>query len=61
VLYEIPLGILEDIKKEILPFSYFFNTKLYYIEAATMGLTRLSKAGEEDDSRLNNKLPGPSS
>jgi hypothetical protein len=61
VLYKIPLGILEDIKKEISPFSYFFNTKLHYIEAAATGLARLLKAGEEDDSRLNNELPGPSS
>jgi hypothetical protein len=61
VLYEIPLGVLEDIKKEILLFSYFFNAELYYIEAAAAGLARLLKAGEEDDSRLNNELPGPSS
>jgi hypothetical protein len=59
VLYKIPLGVLEDIKKEILLFSYFFNTKLHYIKAAAAGLARLLKAGEEDDSWLNNKLPGP--
>jgi hypothetical protein len=58
MLYEIPLSILEDIKK-ILLFSYFFNIKLYYIEATAAGLTRLLKAGKKDNSRLNNKLPGP--
>jgi hypothetical protein len=61
MLYEIPLGTLEDIKKEILLFSYFFNTKLYYIKATIIGLARLLKAGEKDNSRLNNKLPRPSS
>jgi hypothetical protein len=50
VLYKIPLGILKDIKKEILLFSYFFNIKLYYIEATATGLARLLKAGEKDDS-----------
>jgi hypothetical protein len=59
VLHEIPLGILKDIKKKISLFSYFFNTKLYYIKATATGLARLLKAGEKDDSRLNNKLPGP--
>ena len=59
MLYKIHLGILKDIKKEILLFSYFFNIKLYYTEAAAAGLARLLKAGEKDDSRLNNKLPGP--
>jgi hypothetical protein len=61
VLHEIPLGVLENIKKKISLFSHFFNTKLHCTEAATTGLARLSKAGEKDDSRLNNKLPGPSS
>jgi hypothetical protein len=61
VLHEIPLGALEDIKKEISPFSHFFNAELHRTEAAAAGLARLSKAGEEDDSRLNDELPGPSS
>jgi hypothetical protein len=61
MLYEIPLGILKDIKKEISLFSYFFNSKLHHIKATAAGLARLLKAGKKDDSRLNNKLPGPSS
>jgi hypothetical protein len=59
VLYKIPLGILKDIKKEILLFSYFFNIKLYYIKAIAIELIRLLKAGKKDNSRFNNKLPGP--
>jgi hypothetical protein len=54
ILYDIPLGPLEVIKKQVSPFSYSFNDQLRRTEAATRGLAKLT-GGPKKDENLDNE------
>jgi hypothetical protein len=54
ILYNIPLGLLEVIKKQVSPFSHSFNNQLRRTEAAARGLAKLTR-GPKKDENLDDK------